>query len=314
MILLSSIDIECDFAGNGGGVLSLYATQRPLGIFVLMLGSLASFRLLKMTRYLLGTKVLIATLTKSLTSLIIPSYLLLLLLTFFGTLVFAVEYEPDQPELGRLPDVTSSWWMLLTTMTTVGYGDFTPQTCAGKILTGIAMLAGLLVISMPLAIVGDNFSEAWESRTVSLISERIRQKILIMGLMKNFSMRPELNAYRIFDRNGLGHFNYRTFKKVLREDLGLNLANWRLRKAWKVLDLDEDDMVDFYEFASAIYPEVRTRNCQCTCPFVTFTSPLILSPVKPLARSSMRTTLSRQWWSFSLISKAMLRRGTQTTS
>ena len=41
----------------------------------------------------------------------------------------------------------------------VGYGDFSPQTTVGRTLTGFAMVAGLLVISMPLAIVGNNFTE-----------------------------------------------------------------------------------------------------------------------------------------------------------
>ena len=37
------------------------------------------------------------------------------------------------------------------------------------------MFAGLIVSSMPLAIVGNNFAEAWEARTVALIGERLKQ-------------------------------------------------------------------------------------------------------------------------------------------
>ena len=113
-----------------------------------------------------------------------------MLLTFFGTLVFAVEYEPDQPELGRIPDVTTAWWMLLVTMTTVGYGDYSPQTGPGKVLTGISMIVGLLCISMPLAIVGNNFTDAWDSRTLALISERLRQKMMVMGNLGGRSPPP----------------------------------------------------------------------------------------------------------------------------
>jgi hypothetical protein len=57
----------------------------------------------------------------------------------------------------------------------VGYGDYSPQTMVGRLLISQAMLAGLIGMSMPLAIVGNTFSEAWESRTLDLIAERLKQ-------------------------------------------------------------------------------------------------------------------------------------------
>ena len=81
-----------------------------------------------------------------------------MLLTFFGTVLFAVEYRPDDLKNGsRVPDVTTSWWMLLVTMTTVGYGDYSPQTGIGRILMFFCMVSGLVVLAMPLAIVGSTF-------------------------------------------------------------------------------------------------------------------------------------------------------------
>ena len=98
-----------------------------------------------------------------------------MLLTLFGTLVYAVEFDPTPGvDSSRVPDVSTAWWMLLTTMTTVGYGDYSPQTTLGRIITGVAMIAGLLVISMPISIVGNNFNDAWESRTLTLLGERLR--------------------------------------------------------------------------------------------------------------------------------------------
>ena len=62
-----------------------------------------------------------------------PTYLLFLLVTFFGTLVFAVEYDPTGACSDCVPDVSTSWWMILVTMTTVGYGDFAPQVAGAAI-------------------------------------------------------------------------------------------------------------------------------------------------------------------------------------
>ena len=38
----------------------------------------------------------------------------------------------------------------------------TPHVRQGRFLCGIAMMAGLIVISMALSLVGSNFADAWE--------------------------------------------------------------------------------------------------------------------------------------------------------
>lgn len=69
------------------GVLGLYVTNRPLGIFVVALSAVSSLRLMKMPRYLLGTRVLTQTILRSGPALVIPFYLFFMLLTFYGTIV-----------------------------------------------------------------------------------------------------------------------------------------------------------------------------------------------------------------------------------
>ena len=145
----------------------LYLSGKHLGVPMFLLSSLAALRMLKMIGNFLGTSVLKNTLRDSITALVIPTYLLVMLLTFFGSIIFAVEYEPTDVHNGaRVSDVTDAWWMLLVTMTTVGYGDYSPQTTAGRFLTALAMIAGLAAIAMPLAVVGSNFQQAWDHRMV----------------------------------------------------------------------------------------------------------------------------------------------------
>lgn len=142
-------------------------------------------------------------------------------------------------------------------MSTVGYGDFSPKTPVGRILTGFAMVAGLLVISMPLAIVGNNFTEAWETRTLTLIGERLRQIVVKNGLA-NTSRKGsmEFAAFRIFDKNGEGSFNYNTFKRVMKLELQIEIPNWRTKQAWDSLDIDEGGSVDFVEFCTVVFPDL----------------------------------------------------------
>ncbi len=46
-------------------------------------------------------------------------------------------------------------------MTTVGYGDMVPQTPIGKILSGLTAIWGIILIALPVAIVGSNFSTVY---------------------------------------------------------------------------------------------------------------------------------------------------------
>ena len=47
-------------------------------------------------------------------------------------------------------------------MTTVGYGDKVPATKLGQLVGGFTILAGIVLISLPVAIVGSRFETAFE--------------------------------------------------------------------------------------------------------------------------------------------------------
>ncbi|MGE3608638.1 MAG: potassium channel family protein [Bacteriovoracaceae bacterium] len=75
-----------------------------------------------------------------------------IILTFFGNsfigitgLLFYFIEEGRNPRVTRYMDAI--WWSFATA-TTTGYGDITPVTDAGKILSIILMLIGLALFSM----------------------------------------------------------------------------------------------------------------------------------------------------------------------
>lgn len=63
------------------------------------------------------------------------------------------------------------WWSVVT-MTTVGYGDRVPRTVPGRIVAMLTMLSGILLISLPVAIVGSKFQHAYEEYLDQRESER----------------------------------------------------------------------------------------------------------------------------------------------
>lgn len=58
--------------------------------------------------------------------------------------------------------IRGSFWWSVVTMTTVGYGDNVPRTLLGRLVGFLAMISGIVLISLPVAIVGSKFQIAYE--------------------------------------------------------------------------------------------------------------------------------------------------------
>lgn len=54
----------------------------------------------------------------------------------------------------------SMWWVL-TTITTVGYGDTFPTTLMGRIIGAVAMILGVVGFAMPISIIGNAFEDEY---------------------------------------------------------------------------------------------------------------------------------------------------------
>ena len=50
-------------------------------------------------------------------------------------------------------------------MTTVGYGDVVPTQPLGKVLGGLVMIFGIIVIALPITVIGSNFSSIYAKFT-----------------------------------------------------------------------------------------------------------------------------------------------------
>jgi hypothetical protein len=55
--------------------------------------------------------------------------------------------------------IPTTWYFILATMTTVGYGDHYPSGVPGKAVTGAVMLIGIMVLAMPIIVIGNAFEE-----------------------------------------------------------------------------------------------------------------------------------------------------------
>ena len=68
------------------------------------------------------------------------------------------------------------YWAVVT-MATVGYGDITPVTVAGKFLTTLVALSGILALAMPTAIIGSGFMEEMGKRRGKVVCPHCGKEI-----------------------------------------------------------------------------------------------------------------------------------------
>lgn len=50
--------------------------------------------------------------------------------------------------------IPTTWYFILATITTVGYGDHFPITLGGKLCTMVCMFCGILVLGLPMVVIG----------------------------------------------------------------------------------------------------------------------------------------------------------------
>ena len=136
---------------------------RSCGQFLKMLKTLRMFRLLKLARRYEGSVVIVRAMKLSLPALTVAIFFLMISVTVFATFLYFTESLNRE---GAYRSIPHAMWFMMVTMTTVGYGDVSPLTDGGKVVTTMAMLFGVLFLAMPLAIVGNNFVTVCSQRLI----------------------------------------------------------------------------------------------------------------------------------------------------
>ena len=128
-------------------------------LVIRLLRLLRVFRILKLVAFLDAGNVLIDVLKQSARSIAIFLTAVFVLVTILGSLIYLVEGA----ENGYDTIPRSIYWAVVT-LTTVGYGDISPQTPLGQALAAVVMVIGYSIIAVPAGIVSLGFSRAIRPR------------------------------------------------------------------------------------------------------------------------------------------------------
>ncbi len=127
--------------------LSLFLTGGQLLIILRIFRLLRVFRVLKLGRYLWASKYMMVAIRNSRHKIAVFLWFVMIIVVIMGTVMYLVE----GPEHGFSNIPESIYWAIVT-LTTVGYGDISPQTGWGKAIASIIMIIGYGVIAVPTGI------------------------------------------------------------------------------------------------------------------------------------------------------------------
>ena len=133
--------------------LALVFTGGAYSLMVIrLLRLLRVFRILKLARYLSEADVLKHAVLVSRAKITVFLCSILIVVMIMGSAMYVVENLGENVETEYTSIPQSVYWAVVT-MTTVGYGDMTPQTTLGKMLTVIITLLGYTMIIIPTGII-----------------------------------------------------------------------------------------------------------------------------------------------------------------
>ena len=131
-------------------------------LVIRVLRILRIFRILKLVQYLDEARLLVTALKASARKITVFLFTVLTLVSILGSLMYVVEGEAH----GFTSIPRAIYWTIVT-LTTVGYGDISPQTPLGQLLASVVMVLGYGIIAVPTGIVTVQLSDAYRKKGVT---------------------------------------------------------------------------------------------------------------------------------------------------
>ncbi|MDH3216208.1 MAG: ion transporter [Candidatus Krumholzibacteria bacterium] len=128
--------------------LSLLIPGSQYLIVIRILRVLRIFRVLKLVQFVSEANLLMRAVRASSRKMIVFLFTVLTMVVIFGALMYLIEGE----ENGFTSIPRSIYWAIVT-LTTVGYGDISPQSAFGQAIAAVVMIMGFSIIAVPTGMV-----------------------------------------------------------------------------------------------------------------------------------------------------------------
>ena len=124
------------------------------------------FRILKLMMYIGEANLLLKAIAASKRKIVVFLFSVLVLASIFGSIMYLIEGETN----GFTSIPRSIYWAIVT-ITTVGYGDISPQTEVGQALAAIIMIFGYATIAIPTGIISSEYTTITQKKKARAICQ-----------------------------------------------------------------------------------------------------------------------------------------------
>jgi hypothetical protein len=113
-------------------------------------------RLLKLSKQNNSTEVLKRVFTRETPILAASLFVMLLMVVLAASLVYLIEHDSQPDKYENIP--SSIYWAVIT-LSSVGYGDLTPITAVGRLMTIFMAMIGVGIFAIPSGLLAASFSD-----------------------------------------------------------------------------------------------------------------------------------------------------------
>ena len=163
-----------DLAAIAPFILALF-TSVDLKVLILI----RLLRFLKLARYSTGFQSLFEAMRRERHALAACLIVLISVVLIAASAMYVAERDAQPKNFSSI--LAATWWAMAT-VTTVGYGDVVPITPLGRVIAGLTMIAGLVMLALPVAIIATAFAEVIQKRSFIITVGMITRSPLFAGL------------------------------------------------------------------------------------------------------------------------------------
>ncbi len=173
--ILGSVRLGYIFSFSGlidlVSILPFYLQALFPGLDLRVLRTLRLLRIFKLSNYNTAIEDLFSAIYEERKSFFAAFYLLVIAFVLTSSLIYFAEHRAQPDKFSSIPD--AMYWSLIT-LTTVGYGDVSPVTWIGKVISVITALMGVSVAALITGIIANAFSNQIARRKL-IFEDQIRE-------------------------------------------------------------------------------------------------------------------------------------------
>ena len=161
--LLALIPTYLGLLFPGAGIFSVIRVLRVLRVF----------RVLKLVQFMGEAEMLRKAMSASKRKIFVFLFYVMTLVVILGSIMYLVEGEKS-----GFDNIPRSIYWAIVTLTTVGYGDISPQSNLGQVIAALIMIMGYSIIAVPTGIVTSamHFSENKKNMRCSVCDDKDQKK------------------------------------------------------------------------------------------------------------------------------------------